>query len=305
MRWLLILLLVPGHIYAQLSTHSRGAAMGDAGIASATGNQQLGYNVGKTVFTNYLHQTSVSYLPWMRHLFQDTKFIRVDYLTTTGESTTLGFAVNYLDFGNLTTRDNYGASLAIYRNVAYNIGGTVGVRLSSSSGIGATLRLLGARSFEAGGALNRYGVSADLQYYHAIGKFSLGMVVNNLGNDLWQVGETGVGFAYTDQDEMKAWSVALDIRKPLKGSFASSRYSLGAEMGFAESFFLRTGLSLEHQDYGNRKYGSLGAGYKGFVEDQSWGIDLHYIIPFGIKAALAPMQQAYGLTLYLNIGSFQ
>lgn len=305
MRVLLLTMLLPLCGLAQLSTHSRGAAMGDAGIAGASGQQQLSYNVGKTVFTNHLHQASVTYLPWMRQLFEDTKFIRADYLTTLGDQSTLGIAVNYLDMGNLTTRDNNGASLAIYRNTAFSIGGSVGIRLNASSGIGTTLRLIGARGFENGGSLNYYGVSGDLQYYQVLGKFSLGAVVNHLGNELWQRGEVGMGVAYSDQDDIKAWSIALDIRKPLKGSFKASRYSLGAEMGIAENFFLRSGLSLEHRDHGNRKTVSLGAGYKGFVEDQSLGIDLHYLIPFGTQAAFAPMQNAYGLTLSLNIGNFQ
>lgn len=304
MRVLFLIMLLPIYGAAQLATHSRGAAMGDAGIATSSGNQTLGYNVGKTVFANHFHQASVTYLPYMRTLFNDTKFIRVDYLQTMGASTTLGLAINYLDLGNLTTRDENGASLAIYRNLRYNLGGSVGVRISESSGIGATLRLIGARGFDGGGASNRYGVSGDIQYYQSIGKFSVGAVVNQLGSDLWQNSEMGLGFAYRDRDDEKEWTIGLDMRKPLKGSFAAMRYSLGGEMGFAESFFLRSGVSIEHRDFGNRKYISLGAGYKGFVEDQSIGLDLHYQIPFGTRAAIAPMQQAYGLTLYLNMGSF-
>lgn len=304
MKAWIVFFLLPGLSMAQLSTHSRGTAMGDAGIAAAIGNQQLGTNVGKTVFTHHLHQASVTYLPWMRHLFQDTKFVHADYLTTTGESTTLGVAVNYLDLGNLTVRDNYGASLAIYRNLMYNLSGSVGVRLSEHSGIGTTLRLVSARSFDGGGPATRYGIAGDLQYYHSLGKFSLGAVINHLGNDLWQNSEMGLGFAYSDRDDVKEWTIGMDMRKPLQESFAATRYAVGAELGFAESFFIRSGLSLEHCETGNRKYISLGAGYKGFVDDQSWGIDLHYLIPFGTKAAFAPMQQAYGFTLYLNIGNF-
>ncbi|HCL06730.1 MAG TPA: hypothetical protein DHW64_12560 [Chitinophagaceae bacterium] len=284
--------------------HSRGAAMGDAGIAAATGNQLLGYNVGKTVFTNYFHQASVTYLPWMRNLFQDTKFIRADYLSTIGESATIGAAINFLDMGNLTTRDDNGASLAIHRNTAFSVGGSVGVRLSANAGIGATLRLVGARGFESG-PVQRYGVNGDIQFYQSLGKFSVGAVVNNLGKALWQNSEIGLGFAYGDRDEVKEWMIGFDLRKSFSGSFATMRYSLGGEMGFSESFFIRTGVQLEGMQGGNRKSISLGAGYKGFVEDQSLSIDLHYLIPFGTQAAFAPMQNAYGLSLNLNLGNFQ
>lgn len=278
--------------------------MGDAGIAAASGNQMIGYNVGKTVFTHHFHQASFTYLPWMRNLFQDTKFIRADYLKTMGESTTLGAGILYLDMGNFTMRDDNGASLAIFRNTAFSVGGSVGLRLSESAGIGANLRLAGARGFESG-PVNRYGASGDVQFYQSIGKFSVGVVMNHLGNGLWQQSEMGLGFAYGDLDEAKEWSVGFDLRKPFKGRWADIRYSLGGEFGFQESFFIRSGIQFEGSKAGNRKSISIGAGYKGFVEDQSLSIDIHYLIPFGIKAAFAPMQHAYGLSLNLNLGNFQ
>lgn len=299
-----LICIMPIICIAQITMHSRGAAMGDAGIAATSGNQMLGYNVGKTVFTHHFHQASFTYLPWMRNLFQDTKFIRADYLSTIGESTTLGIAIQYLDMGSFTMRDDNGASLAIYRNTAFSVGSSLGVRLSELAGIGATMRLVGARGFESG-PVNRYGVSGDVQFYQSLGKFSVGAVVNQLGNGIWQQSEMGLGFAYGDRDDAKEWSVGFDMRKAFKGRWADIRYSLGGEIGFQESFFIRSGMQLEGMKAGNRKSISIGAGYKGFVEDQSLSIDIHYLIPFGTKAAFAPMQQAYGLSLNLNLGNFQ
>lgn len=306
MKWKLtiMMMIVLCVCKGQFTLHSRGAAMGDVGIAAATGTQLLGYNVGKTVFTHHFHQASFTYLPWIRNLFQDTKFIRADYLTTMGASTTLGVAIDYLDMGNFTMRDDNGAGLAIYRNTAFSVGSSVGVRLSESAGIGATIRLAGVRGFESG-PVQRYGVNGDIQLYQSLGKFSMGAVVNHLGNGLWQNSEMGLGFAYGDRDELKEWMVGLDVRKTFTGSLNTMRYSLGGEMGFSESFFIRTGVQVEGIQSGNRKFISLGAGYKGFVEDQSLSIDLHYLIPFGTKAAFAPMQNAYGLSLNLNLGNFQ
>lgn len=299
----LLTLLLPFCLPAQLSMHSRGAAMGDAGIAAAKGNQLLGTNVGKTVFSSYFHQASFSYLPWMRSLFQDTKFIRADYLSTIGETATLGVSINYLDLGNLTTRDDNGASLAIYRNTAFGIGASTGVRLSEHAGIGTTLRFSGARDFTSG-PTQRYGVNADLHFYQSFGKFSLGAVLNHLGNAVWQTTEMGLGIAYSDYDDTKEWTIGLDVKKPWKGSLVTTRYSLGGELGLQESFFIRTGVQLEGLLGGNRQWVALGAGYKGFVADQSWSIDLHYQIPFAAKAMIAPLQHAYGLSLNLSLGNY-
>jgi len=68
---------------------------------------------------------------------------------------------------------------------------------------------------------------------------------------------------------------------------------------------LRGGLSWEHADRGNRKFVSLGVGYKGFVNDQSWGLDVHYLVPYGPSGNLSPYQHGFGLTLVINIGNFE
>lgn len=306
MRMVILFAILPFLCRSQLFTHSRGAGMADAGIAAASGNQQLAYNTGMLVFSHHRHQASFSFLPWMRQFTQDTKFIRADYLTTSGESTAVGFAINYLDMGNLTVRDNYGASLAIYRNTAFKVDASVGVRISEHSGIGSTLHLMGRKSFDAGtGPSNHYGVAGDIQFYQQLGKFSLGAVVNHLGSDSWQASQAGIGLAYQDRDEFNEWTVAADFKKPLKGTIQTLQFSIGGEICFSESLFLRTGLQFERQEVGNRNFLSLGAGYKGFIEDQSCSLDLYYIIPFANQAAFAPLQNAYGITLNLNLGNFQ
>jgi hypothetical protein len=306
MRMIILLALLPFLCHSQFFSHSRGAAMGDAGIASATGNQQLTYNTGKAVFSSYMHQASFTFLPWMRQLNQDTKFIRADYLTTTGENSAIGFAFNYLDMGNLTVRDNYGASLAIYRNTAFTTDATVGLRLGEHSGIGSTLHLIGTKSFDgAAGPSNHYGFSGDIHLYQQVGKFSIGAAVNHLGSEAWQPTFAGFGLGYQDRDEMNEWAIAIDFKKPVKAPLQHAQVSVGGEVGFSECLFFRAGLQLERQSAGNRNFLSLGAGYKGFIEDQSCSIDIHYIVPFAHKTALTPLQNAYGITLNLHIRNFQ
>ncbi len=83
------------------------------------------------------------------------------------------------------------------------------------------------------------------------------------------------------------------------------RVNTGIEYAFADQFFLRGGIALENKFKGNRKYVGLGAGYKANFGDQTFGVDVHYLVPFGVATAVSPFQNAWGLSLRISLGNFQ
>jgi hypothetical protein len=83
------------------------------------------------------------------------------------------------------------------------------------------------------------------------------------------------------------------------------RINTGAEFVFDRKFSLRGGLSLENRLKGNRKFAALGIGYNGTINDQSWGLDMHYLIPFATVTAVSPFQNNWGFTICFNLGNFQ
>jgi hypothetical protein len=323
MKTLSILLLLPLGIAAQggieltmfpsltLSASSRGWGMGNTGIASSAANQALSYNVAATAFTQNMHQASVYYMPWLPGVSKDTRFMHADYLTSVGSSSAIGFAVNYLNMGTLAIRDENGATLGLYRANEYHLGSSYALQLGGGASLGATLRFFG-NSMPAGILPNTYSVTGDLGYYQscrlmdASKVLSWGAVVSNLGGNPYLPATAGIGIAYCQHLQTNdQFMVAVDAGRLLKDDWKGVRASWGVEYGFDESFFLRGGVSLENRSKGNRKFFSLGAGYKGFVSDQSWGVDIHYLIPFGVAGGASPFEHAYGLTLFIHIGNFQ
>lgn len=319
---------------------SRGLAMGDCGIASAVENQQLYYNAAKSAFIQNFHQASFTYTPWAAAVSGDTKMMSVAYLGNVFNTSALGVMVNYLDLGTITTRDNNGASVAQYRARDYNIGVSYALQLNERHAIGVGLRLLGQNVF-ADAPKSVLSFCGDISYYGFSevgdgGRLQWGAVVSNIGpkQDL-QNGSAktflptnlSVGVSYIRRDESGSeFTFALDANKLLvpsavnsdkgilDGMFASFgepdgfrkvRISLGAEYGIAESFYLRCGASLENKNYGNRKYVGFGVGYKGFVLDQSFGLNFHYLVPFGSLVPVSPFQNSFGFTLQVNFGNFQ
>lgn len=101
------------------------------------------------------------------------------------------------------------------------------------------------------------------------------------------------------------FSSFYDAPGGLKEEFREIRINTGAEFAFEKSFFLRAGISLENQTKGNRKYVGFGAGYKGTINDQSWGLDFHCLVPLSTITAISPFQNSWGFTVKFSMGSFE
>lgn len=338
----------------KIPASSRGLAMGDCGIASATENQQLYYNAAKSAFTKNFHQASVSYTPWLTAISEDTRFLNANYLANVSNTSSFGIAVSYLNLGNMSARDASGATIASYKGREYSVLTSYALQLGPAASLGVGLRFLASQPVQpadqngfAATGKNIFSVDADISYYgfHEMdrngSKLEWGAVISNLGPKVSLPGNDrktflptnlGLGISYTNADPNTGdrFTFAMDINKllvptpggkhpdagvlhglfssftdaKLREEIAEIRACVGLEYSFAEQFFLRAGLSLENRFKGNRKYIGFGAGYQGIVMDQSWGIDFHYLAPFGTVAAVSPFQNAFGLSLRFGIGNF-
>jgi hypothetical protein len=332
MKLLLPVLFLPVLLAAQLPTitafpslripyNSRGLGMGDNGIATAAENQQLYYNAAKTAFTQHFHRVSASYAPWMNAVSPDTRVMNINYAGNVSNNSALGTSLTYLDYGSMEVRDNSGATLASYKPREYSLGISYALQVGNTAGFAVVMRALGQNVYTD---MPRNLVSAcgDICYYQYfdIGgenqRVLFGATLSNLGPKVLIAGNTnkvglpttaGIGLGYTSFDQTgNEFTIGLDVNKPVISKVWNDlRYSLGIEYGYQSSFYLRGGVSLENSESGNRKFFSLGTGYKGYVSDQGWAIDLHYLVPFGQKAAVSPYQNQAGVTLSVNIGSFQ
>lgn len=295
----------------KIPASSRGLAMGDGGIASSVENQAFSYNVARSAFLQNFHQASVSYMPWLPGISNETRFVHADYLASISNSSALGFAISYLNMGTMAMRDDNGATIGVYRSSEYHVGTSYALQLGSNVSLGVSMRFLG-QNIMAGGVKPVYNLCGDIDYYQQINLgdesriLSWGATMTNLGANINLPSTAGVGVAYTQHDEANnQFMLSLDATRLLRDDWRGVRLSAGTEYSYGEQFFLRGGVSIEDELRGNRKFFSIGAGYKGFVFDQSCGLDVHYLVPFGVVAAVSPFQNAYGFTLRLNLGNFQ
>ena len=376
---LLIIFILPFDITAQepnpiitafpslrIANSSRGLAMGDCGIASATDNQQLFYNAAKTAFMQNFHQLSVSYTPWLAAISNDTRFMNVNYSANTSNTSAFGISLSYLRLGDISTRDNNGALIAQFKSNEFNILTSYALQLTSNSSLGIGLRFLASQPGQFYDPVNFTSsqksivtASADISYYRQFNiaegnTLEIGAAITNIGPKVTIQGSDqktflptnlGIGVSYRSDNPNtnSQFTIELDANKLLvptppiydangniiagenpnrsvlnalfssfsdaPGGFAEELREItinaGAEYAFDKQFFLRGGVSLESRFKGNRKFVGLGVGYQGILNDQSWGLDFHYLIPVATIGAVSPFQNSWGFTLRFNFGNFE
>lgn len=74
-------------------------------------------------------------------------------------------------------------------------------------------------------------------------------------------------------------------------------FSLAAEYGYQERFFLRTGYYYEHPTKGNRQYFAAGLG---LVVSDTWGIDFSYLVPSGSGTNRNPLSNTLRFGIFWN-----
>ena len=89
-----------------------------------------------------------------------------------------------------------------------------------------------------------------------------------------------------------------DAPRGLEEELEELKYSVGAEYWYANQFAVRAGYFHEHQNKGNRKYFTLGAGLKLNV----FTIDFSYLVPVKQNNPLANTMR---FTLGLDFQAFQ
>ncbi len=289
----------------------RGMAMGDNGIAIAEGTESLLYNPAITAFTHYQHQLSFRYMPWLTGISNDVRMMGVGCLHSLTETSSMGLNLSYLDLGQIDLRDDNGATLASYRARDYHADLSYALQLAEQHSVSVTMKFLGQNQF---GSIpfTHYSFCGDISYFGFIRlgsdnqKISFGAVLTNLGAKGNLPTSAGIGIGYSKINESgDVLTLGIDASRLVTDNWKGIRVTAGAEYGFAESFFIRGGISLENKNSGERKFFSIGTGYKGYVKDQGWDIDLHYLLPFGFSGGVSPFQNCYGLSFSINIGNFQ
>lgn len=191
-----------------LSPDARGAALGDAGVATSPDANAAFYNPGKLGFVDYKYAFSPSYSPWLRQITDD---MSLSYLSGYGKVGTRGaFAASllYFDLGSIEYRTAFNLPNGSFNPKEYAITVSYGQKLGENFGVGLTARyvrsnLVGSASGNDAQAGSSF--AADLGAYYTkdatlgagIYNFAFGAAITNIGNKMVYVSAAQSSFLPT------------------------------------------------------------------------------------------------------------
>lgn len=223
--------------FLTISTDSRAAAMGDAGVATAPDVYSLRWNPAKYAFSKNDMEVAVSYIPWLRALVND---INIGFLTAyyrLDNKQVISGSLTYFSLGEITFRkgpnevtgqykpNEFAIDMAYSRLLSDNFSGGIAFRYIRSD--------LSRGYFDDTHGESKAGNSfaADVAFYYTNNikiadyksKMSFGVNISNLGTKITYTDETNKQFLPTnlrlggnlamEYDEFNEFNVSLDFNK--------------------------------------------------------------------------------------------
>ncbi|CAG4988589.1 hypothetical protein DYBT9275_00117 [Dyadobacter sp. CECT 9275] len=182
--------------FLRFAPDARGAAMGEAGVASSADANSTFWNAAKLPYNEKDFGVSASYTPWLRNLIDDMWLGYLSAYKKIDKTSAVALSVNYFSNGELDLRDAVGTQMGYFTSKEFAISGTYSRQLGKNFSMGLTLKWINsdltgnalvnnvslkpARTFA--GDISAY-YRKELKNPETGGEFtwSLGGVISNLG----------------------------------------------------------------------------------------------------------------------------
>ena len=323
-----------------VSPDARGAALGDAGVATSPDVNSLHWNPAKLGFLTNKMGGSISHSPWLTNLgINDMALSYLSFYHKAGDRGTFSAALRYFDLGDIQFTDEQGNELNNFNPKEYTVDVGYGQQLSENLSLGVGARFIHS-NLASGVTDSRPGNSAavDVGIYYTkdliLGgrdyNLSLGGNISNIGAKISYTNpdrkdfiptNLRLGTAFTmNLDPYNKITLAIDGNKLLVPSPGADSIqsvpraiftSFGdAAGGFSEEmqeFIISTGLEYWYNDLFAARVGYFYENPdKGDRHYLSLGLGLRYQ-KFGIDAAYLvpnsrnnPLAQTLRFTLAFN-----
>lgn len=192
--------LNPSVPFLTISPDSRGAALGDAGVASSPDANSIYWNTAKLTFLDKNIGATVSYTPWLRDLVGDMGLMNVGMFKKIDKNSSFGASMTYFDQGEIQFTTNTGQPNGTFKSRDLNL--TVGysrkIGRDFSTGINIKYihsNLIGTQVINGVSSKPANNVAGDLSFFYTNEKpsaknkdrgtrYSAGAVISNIGGKI-------------------------------------------------------------------------------------------------------------------------
>lgn len=208
--------------FISFAPDSRGAAMGDAGVATSPDAYSVHWNNAKLAFIDYDMGFSFSYSPWLGNIVDDMSLNYLTFYKKINRDQTFGASLRYFDLGEIQLTDLNGDPLGIENPREAAIDVTYARKLSENLSLGATGRFIwsnlsgnitNAPDVRPGTSL---AVDVGLYYTQPLSlpgiesDLSLGANFSNIGQKITYTSESNEDFIPANLRLGAAWTGKLD-----------------------------------------------------------------------------------------------
>jgi hypothetical protein len=191
-----------------LSPDARGAALGDAGVATSPDANGAFYNPGKLGFVDYKYAVSPSYSPWLRQITDDMSLSYLSGYGKVGDRGAIAASLMYFSLGQIDYRDGSNLPNGSFNPKEYAFTVSYGQKLGENFGLGISARYVRSNlvgNFSGNDAQAGNSFAADLGLYYTkdatigtgVYNLAFGAAITNIGNKMVYGDPTNASFLPT------------------------------------------------------------------------------------------------------------
>ena len=186
--------------FLTFSPDSRGAALGDAGVASSPDANSLFWNSAKLPFIDRDLGSTVSYTPWLRDIVDDMGLLHAAIYKKLDNKQVVAMSMTYFDQGRIDFMNQYGENTGTFDSRDFNITAGYSRKLSRDIAMGINLKfihsnLVGTQSINSVASKPGNTAAGDISFFYMNDSptvknrekgaaFSGGAMIQNIGGKI-------------------------------------------------------------------------------------------------------------------------
>ncbi|MFY9282433.1 MAG: type IX secretion system outer membrane channel protein PorV [Bacteroidia bacterium] len=305
-----------------ISPDSRGAAMGDLGVATSADANSIHWNPSKLAFIEDDAGIAISAAPWLRQLVPDIWFYYLSGYKRIDKQSTIAGSLRYFTLGQIQFTDQLGNPAGNYEPKEFALDGAYARKLSDNLALGIALRFifsdLARGQTGSSGSEIKAGIAGagdvSMTYRNDTkisGKkfdYTIGGNISNIGNKITYTNEANRDFIPVNLRLGTFWKTQLDDYNEVGFGVDFNKLLVPTPQYLFDSLGNITGRTLNNGPAISGMISSLNDAPGGFREELneftvSAGFEYWYAKQFALRAGYFHEAQTKGARQYLTFGA--
>ena len=305
-----------------ISPDSRGAAMGDLGVATSADANSIHWNPSKLAFLEDDAGIAISAAPWLRQLVPDIWFYYLSGYKRIDKQSTIAGSLRYFTLGQIQFTDQLGNPAGNYEPKEFALDGAYARKLSDNLALGIALRFifsdLARGQTGSSGSEIKAGIAGagdvSMTYRNDTkisGKkfdYTIGGNISNIGNKITYTNEANRDFIPVNLRLGTFWKTQLDDYNEVGFGVDFNKLLVPTPQYLFDSLGNITGRTLNDGPVISGMISSLNDAPGGFREELneftvSAGFEYWYAKQFALRAGYFHEAQTKGARQYLTFGA--